>query len=112
MREARIAALAEIKTRGDRTCHGFSTVLINLNKWFSLMQGEIGLQLPCFYVVAFTDGIWTVRIGSLPVNTFKINYRGRSDRPQAVNDQAPVIEVPSAEFKFVCACDGIWTDGK
>jgi hypothetical protein len=108
MRDKKIHALVEIRTRRDRTCHAFTTVLIDLDKWFSLMQGEIGLQMPCFYVVAFTDGIWFVRIGTLPVNAYKINYRGRTDRPQAANDLSPVIEVPSDQFQRVCDSDGVF----
>lgn len=66
------------------------------------MQAEIALQMPGMYIVAFTDGIWYVRIGTLPVNQYKINFRGRKDRPQAMNDLSPAIEVPCSEFKKVC----------
>jgi len=110
MRDKAIVSLVEIRTRRDRTCGAFPTVLIDLDKWFSLMQAEIGLHLPALYVVAFTDGIWWVRIGSLPVNEFKINYRGRTDRPEAANDLSPVIEVPSMTFRRLCSSDGVFED--
>lgn len=106
-RDKKIVALAEIRTRGNRTCHEFPTVMIDLDKWFVLMQAEIGLSMPGFFVVAFKDGIYYVRIGTLPVNQYKINYRGRA-RPQAKNDVSPVIEVPSGEFKRVCDSDDVF----
>lgn len=111
LREKRIVAFAEIKTRGDRACHTFPTVMINLDKWFTLMQAEIGLSIAGLFVVAFSDGIWWVRIGTLPVNHYKICYRGRADRPAVKNDVMPSVEVPSGEFKRLCASDGIFEQG-
>ncbi len=101
-------AIVEIRTRRDRECNSFTTVLLDMDKWFSLMQAEIALGLAALYVVAFTDGIWYIRIGSLPVNEFKMKWRGRDDRPQAKNDLSPVIEVPSSYFKRICDSEGVF----
>ena len=110
MRNKNIVSMAEIRTRRDRECNTFGTVLIDLDKWFHLMQAEIGLAMPAMYVVTFTDGIWYVRIGTLAVNNFKIKYRGRTDRPEAPNDMSPVIEVPSSMFVRVCGSDGVFEE--
>ncbi len=110
IRDREIKALVEIKTREDRELNSFSSVMINLDKWFTLMQAEVGLGIAGLFVVAFTDGIWYVRIGQLPVRGFKIVYRGRTDRPDAKNDVMPAIEVPSNQFTRVCDSDGVFED--
>lgn len=94
----KLAALAEIKTRPDRTLRKFGTVLMNLNKWFALLQCEMGLGLPGFYIVGFADGLYSVRIGCLPVQEYSIEFRGRTDRPGVPNDQSPAIQVPVEAF--------------
>ena len=109
-KDKKIVAIAEIRTRRDRECHSYTTALLDLDKWFSLMQAEIALGLPGLYIVAFTDGIWWVRIGRLPVRDFKLEYRGRVDRPQAYNDLSPVIQVPTSYFKRVCDSDGVFKE--
>jgi hypothetical protein len=77
-----MTAIVEIRTRRDRELNSFSTALLDMDKWFSLMLAEIGLHLPALYVVAFTDGIYYVRIGHLPVRDFKMTWRGRDDQKQ------------------------------
>jgi hypothetical protein len=109
MREKKIVALVEIRTRQNRQFATFPTVMLDLDKWFHLMQGEVVMQLAGVYVVAFPDGIWWLRIGTLPVNTFKVTFRGRTDRPEAPNDQSPVIEVPCASFHRLGSSDGVFT---
>jgi len=101
-------AIVEIRTRRDRECYSFPTVLLDMDKWFSLMQAEIGLGLRSLYVIAFTDGIWYVRIGRLPVREFVMSWRGRKDRPEAANDLSPVIEVPTSYFRRICDSDGVF----
>jgi hypothetical protein len=106
MREKKIVSLVEIRTRTNRTRLEWSTVLLDLDKWFTLLQAEVGLGLPGIYAVAFQDGIGFVRIGTLPVNEYAISFQGPKNRPEAANDRCPVIEVPSKAFKMVCPLNG------
>lgn len=95
MRERTILAFAEIKTRPVDLPK--PTVLLDMHKWFALMQVEIALNKLGFYVVAFLDGIFFVRIGTLPVHTCALVHTGRTDRHTSA-DQRPAIAVPTAAF--------------
>jgi hypothetical protein len=110
LRERKVHALVEIRTRRDIAHDSHPYVLIDLDKWFHLMQCEIGLQLPGLYAVAFTDGIYYVRIGALPVNDYRLLYCGRKDRPEAANDMSPVVQVPNGQFRWVDTSEGVFED--
>ena len=107
LREKTLVAVAEIKTR-HRLAGSFETVLLNIDKWFPLRQWETGLGIPSFYVVAFTDGIYFTRIGTLNVRDFKLTCRGREDRPGIQNDVRPVIEIPLNRFGYLCSSEGVF----
>lgn len=105
MRKSEILAFAEIKTRPVPLPR--PTVLLDIHKWFALIQVEVTLAKLAFYVVAFLDGIFFVRIGTLPVHTCALVHTGRTDR-QTSADQRPAIAVPTAAFTRLCDSTGIF----
>ena len=104
-----IHSLVEIRTRRNLWVRQERFVLMDLDKWFSLMQAEIALHLPSFYVVAARDGVWYVRVGALEVQDFRIVLRGRRDRPHMPNDVCPVLEIPAAKFQCLDEWVGWYT---
>ena len=108
IRDTRLCAFAEIRSRIDRELRTFPTVLIDLDKWFPLMQSEIYLKVPAFYIIAYSDGIFFLRLAEVDVSRYPITFKGRKDRPQAKNDLSPVIEIPSGLFKPICDSEGVF----
>jgi hypothetical protein len=121
MRDKKILSLVEIRTRRDKTHDAYPVVMLDLDKWYVLVGAELGFhkraarralrpgrKLAGIYVNAFSDGIWFVRIGDLPVNEFSVMYRGRTDRPESPNDRSPVIEIPVEHFRLACPSDGVF----
>ena len=110
LRDNRLCSFAEIRSRRDRELNSFATVLVDLDKWFPLMEAEIYLKVPTFYIIAYTDGIYYVRLADIQVSKYPITYKGRTDRPQAKNDLSPVIEIPSNLFKKICDSEGVFEE--
>lgn len=99
IREQRVVGVAEIKNRENRKLDDFFTLFLNLDKWHYLINWEIAMRKPAFYVAGCTDGLFYVRIGPLTVNSFQIYYKGRIDRADVFTDIRPAIAIPIAEFK-------------
>ena len=99
-RKGVLSAIAEIKDRTNRERDTYPTVCLNLDKWFTLIQCELFLGKPAFYIVQFKDGIYFLRIGEVEINQYKISYKGRVDRGEK-NDQRLAVDIPSELFKAV-----------
>lgn len=103
-----IKAIAEIRTKRVEMRER-AVEMVDLDKWMSLFLVAIGMpQVEPHYIVACLDGIWHVPIRMLPVDAFRIKYRGRHDRPQAPNDASTVIQVPTGYFRLICDSNGVF----
>lgn len=88
-RHGRVVAVAEFKTRSH--ARGFyPTVFLNVRKWIALQLASIGLGVPAFFVVQFTDELCYT---GLPA-TGHISIAGCSRMVKAISDVEPVFEIP------------------
>lgn len=96
----RMTSVAEIRTRHQRF-EDDDRLMIDIDKWHALLMAEVGLRIPAHYIVAFLDGIWWGRIGTLPVNEYEYRVTGRRDRVGFPNDLCPVIQMPRRSDWFI-----------
>jgi hypothetical protein len=108
-RGSKVFGIAEVRTL-TRTYEQYPSFFIDLDKWFTLWHNETALRMMSFYVVAFTNGVWWVRIGDLPVKAFEVEFIGREDRPDVVNDQRATLKVSTRWLRRLCDADGIFED--
>ena len=94
-----MVALIEIKARYNRSYESFDTIILNLDKFFTLLLSEIYLSLPAFYVIGFSDGIFYIKVTNIPNE--QIVIKGRTDRPGIANDIRPAIMIPRNLFKNI-----------
>ncbi len=99
-RDGRLTAIIEIKDRQNRRLDSYSTVYLDLGKYYTLMFAELNLRVPGLFVTSMQDGIWYVRVGSIPVAELPILVKGREDR-QIDADIKPAIQIPIRFFKRV-----------
>ncbi len=100
-KNSKLSAIIEIKARQNRALKTFDTVYLNLDKYFSLLIGELQLRVPSLYVVAFSDGIYYVKIGQIPAAELNIFIKGREDRPDVKTDVRPALQIPINYFRPV-----------
>src|SRR5262245_190462 len=60
-RDGRLVAVLELKARTHATTT-YPTVFLSVRKWLALGLAELGLDVPAFYVVQFTDGVRLCRV--------------------------------------------------
>ena len=99
VKAGRLVAVAEIKTRTNRTLETFPTVYINLDKWVTLTVAEAALRVAGLFVIAFSDGIYWVRVGRVPLAQCEVGRRGRTDRKDVTDDVVPAVELPTSLFR-------------
>ena len=97
-RDKKLVAVAEIKARLNRSFGTFSSVQLNLQKWFSLVQFEMVAEVPAFMVFAFEDGIFYARASTITFGQCRLSVRGRSDR-SGPDERQPVIEISNLLWK-------------
>jgi hypothetical protein len=95
-----LKAIIEIKIRWNRKFDSFPTVLMNLDKYITLINLEIYTKIPALYIVAFSDGIYYIKASDIHDNLEKLQIvvRGRKDREGVKNDIRPTIDVPLTLF--------------
>ena len=86
-----LVGLVEVKTRYHERDH-YPTVFLNIRKHAWLSNAAIGLAVPAFFVVRFTDWIGYTEVSEVPVG--KVRLGGCSRIVKAYSDIEPVIEVP------------------
>jgi len=99
MREGRIIAFAELKSRNTYTSEAMDKlggVMLSLDK-LEHAQRFIGFTgLPVFFVVELKDGIFAAKFDEKP--KFKLAFGGRSDRDDW-QDVEPVGFISLSQFK-------------
>jgi hypothetical protein len=92
-RDGRMAAAIEIKCRSHDSL-AYPTVFLNVRKWLAMKMASVGLGVPAFFVVRFTDQVLYVNIDDIDASKQRIG--GTSRIVKSKSDREPVIEVPIA----------------
>lgn len=92
--DGRLTGILELKCR-DNPSTQYPTVFLAVRKWFALVHGAIGLQVPALYVVRFTDRLLVATIAT--VDGAKHTISG--GRRKAGSHIEPLIEVPIATMR-------------
>jgi hypothetical protein len=90
-RNGGLASVIEFKafTHGqDEYAH----VWLNVRKWLALQLASIGLGIPAFYVVRFTDAMMYIKVTDIDASNHKMG--GTKKRVKSVTDIEPVICIP------------------
>ena len=98
IRDGRMVAVAELKTRGHSYTQ-YPTVFLNFRKWSALVLMACGSGVPAFFVVRFTNGIYFVKVAEIDAS--KILVGGCRQIVKSRNDIEPVIEVPVSQLKAI-----------
>lgn len=98
MREGRLVGIGEIKNRNHEH-NRYDSVFLSAHKWLTLVTASQGLGVPGLFIVSFTDQIRTKYVSDIDASAHQI--AGRSDRPDAPNDQELIIHVPVGSMEYV-----------
>lgn len=96
LRNGRTEAVAELKNRNVPSDH-YETIFLSRHKWDALHRAAWGHEIEAFYLVAFTDGVFYIRLDKIDPRNVKPG--GRSDREDAPNDWEMMILVPVADMR-------------
>lgn len=99
-RDGRLAAVLEVKSRSHDSTQ-YPTVFLNVRKWLALTMASLGLGVPAFFVVRFTDRVLFVDIADVDASEGRIG--GTAKIVKSKSDREPVIEVPVSGMREVAA---------
>lgn len=94
-RAGHMVAVGELKTRQHST-HDYPTVFLNLRKWCSLMMMSVGTNVPAYYIVKLTDGIFWTKVSDIDATNIKIG--GCSRIVKSHSDIEPIILIPLTQL--------------
>lgn len=94
-RFGRTVGILELKS-AHRSKDQYPHAILNVRKWFALMLGTLGLDVPAIFVVRFNDAVLWVPVKKIDAR--KMRLGGCSRRVKNDNDIEPVILVPIAEM--------------
>lgn len=96
IKNGRTVFIAELKTRNNSS-QKYGTVFLSAHKWLALSYASQALGITGLFVVRFKDAVLYQDIGTIDARHHTL--AGRSDRPDAPNDQELIIEVPISGMK-------------
>lgn len=99
-RDGRMSAVIEIKSRSHDS-GAYPTVFLNVRKWLALTMASVGLGVPAFFVVRFTDRVMYVDLAGIDASSNRIG--GTSRIVKSKTDREPVVEVPVSSMREVSA---------
>ena len=99
VRDNRIVAVLEFKSRGDLRWNQYDDVWLSWRKWQGLMMAGWGMACEALYVVEFGDRVGWVPVWEVPRGAV-MGGRGVPRRGAAA-DREPMLKVPGGMFKWV-----------
>jgi len=85
-----VTGVIEVKTRCNDS-REYPTVFLSVQKWIALSLASMGMGVPAYFVVRFTDGIRWIEISDLGAMPYLIRIVYTADEG---DDPEPCIEVP------------------
>ena len=97
VREGKTVFVGEIKNRNVPHT-AYPTIFLAAHKWLKLVWAAQGLDAKAIFFASFSDGrvLWA---DLAKVDARRNEIAGRTDRPDAPNDQELVIHVPTADMR-------------
>lgn len=97
IREGKTVFVGEIKNRNVAS-DAYPTIFLAAHKWLKLVTAAQALDAKALFFVSFNDGAVTwVDLATVDARNNEI--AGRTDRPDAPNDQELVIHVPTSQLR-------------
>lgn len=90
-RNGHVVGVLELKARSHASTY-YPTVFLNVRKWLAMMLARIGLGVPAWYVVKFTDIVMYIEIAE--VDARRMRMGGCKTYVKSRSDIEPVIEIP------------------
>jgi hypothetical protein len=95
-RNGKTVGFVEIKARSHASTT-YSTVFLNLRKWWALLEVSLRCKVPAIFAVKFTDTLLWIPIAK--VDATKHRMGGCTRRVKADTDREPVIEIPISSMR-------------
>lgn len=95
-RDGRVVAVIEVKSRSHDSGK-YETVFLNVRKWIALQLASIGMGVPAFFFVMFTDRLMYMPIWNVEASAVRIGGTTRTVKSRS--DREPIIDVPVQSMK-------------
>lgn len=96
-KDGALAAYVEMKTRTQSSTK-FPTVYLSIRKWLAMNLLSVGVEVPCLFVVKFSDEVRWINLKDVDARSTHICER--SDH-RAANDREPVVLVPVSDMTIL-----------